>query len=312
MQKLSACDAQCSLDIAAYIKTWALNAAVESASSPAVSNTTHNISFLNDCGKGVTAPTNGLTIIGDYNTASSNQAIAPTTNGDWTWNAWTNTNGTPSAWVNTQFASNLSTYSVPSSGKANSSCNNVDTADMLLVKKYADWDQQHANGFDTLSMKNMTFGKVAFIVMDIKVNSARTSLLTQDALVAKYSSYTSEANLRAYDKGYVNLGFTLIGQDTSLTAFDIIEINQNMFKDQWIRVKIDMSKVKYCSTANYYCTTKTQTELANTSFTKFTVVAETGAGGTLRNITNPTWSTSTPEAFKELDISIKKLEFIYK
>lgn len=302
------------MDIAAYIKSWLtpVPAAVESASTPAVSNPTHTISFLQNCGQGVTTPTNGLSIIGDYNSASSNQTISPAISGDWTWNPWTNTNnGNTAEWANTKFASNISTYTIPQNTKANSSCNNVDTLDVLLLKKYADWDHQHANGFDALNIKNVTFGKIASIVIDLKINSARTSLLTQDALVSKYNSYTTEAKIRARDQGRINLGFTLTAQDTTLTASDIIDINQTMFLDQWIRVVIDASKIKYCSTVNYYCTPKTQADLASTSIKTFTVVPETGAGGTLRNDIT-TWSTSTPESFKELDISIKKLEFIYK
>lgn len=323
----TSCDAQCGLDIAAYIKTWTTNAVTENVSSPAVSNTTHTISLINDCGKGVTAPTNGYKFVGDYDTAQSNQAF---TDGSWTWNTWTHTtNGVSAEWANTKFASTPSAYSIPTNGKTNSSCNNVDTLDVVLIKKYANWDHQHANGFEPTNLqgKNINFGKIASIVIDLKVNSARTSIPTQASLVKTYNTdasgkayYTAESNITAVDKNKINIGFTIAdnGSSTVLSASDIIEINQTTFQDQWIRVVIDMSKIKYCSTTNYYCTPKNAADLANTVINKMTVVAEQSSGGVLRgnmpSVTDAQWNSFTfvPEYFKELDVSIKKLEFIYK
>jgi mono/diheme cytochrome c family protein len=323
----TACNAQCGLDIAAYIKSWAANAVTESVSSPAVSNTTHTISLINDCGKAVTAPANGYKFIGDYDMAQSNQAIS---DGSWTWNTWAHTtNGVSAEWANTKFASTPGTYSIPTNGKANSSCNNVDTLDVILIKKYANWDHQHSNGFEPTNLqgKNINFGKVASVVIDLKINSARTSIPTQEALIKTYNTdangkpyYTAESNIMAVDKNKVNIGFTIAdnGSNTVLSASDIIEINQAMFQDQWVRVVIDMSKVKYCSTTNYSCTPITAAELTSKLINKITVVAEQSNGGVLRNsmpgVTDAQWNsyTTVPETFKELDVSIKKLEFIYK
>lgn len=317
------CDTQCGLDIAAHIQSWAAAATIETASTPIVTNTTHTISLLNNCGQGVTAPGNGYSFIGDYNTAQSNQALS-------LGNKWNHTVTKPGIeWANTQFAANPSTYNIPANGKANDSCNNVDTLDVVLVKKYANWNEGHSNGFEpnNLLSQNINFGKIASIVLDVKVNAARTLVPTQAALIKTYNTdasgkpyLTAQNNITAVDNNKVNLAFTLQdnGASTVLSASDIIEINQSMFLDQWIRVVIDMSKIKYCSTTNYNCTAKTPTDLANTLISKLTVVAESSSGGVLRgsmpNVTDTQWNSFTvvPETFKEIDVSIKKLELIYK
>lgn len=286
-----------------------------------MTNTTHTISFIHDCGQGVTAPTNGYSFIGDYNTSQMNQTLSLGN----TWNHLTN--GSSTEWANTKLSA--SAYAIPSSGKANLSCNNVDTLDVVLVKKYANWDRQHANGFQPTGLKNqnINFGKIASLVIDLKIHSARTVVPTTASLVKTYTTdaqgktyAVSESTLTSTDQGYVNLGFTLNddGGATVLSASDVIEINQAMFADQWIRVVIDLSKVKYCSTTNYYCTAKTAADLASVLVNQLSVVAETSSGGVLRgsmpSVTDTQWNSFTfvPETFKELDISIKRLEFIYK
>ena len=182
---------------------------------------------------------------------------------------------------------------------------------MVLVKKYADWDRQHANGFEShITTKNISFGQVESIVVDLKINSARTTIPTTKKLVDTYSSYTAESNITALDTSKVNIGFTLY-DGTNLKAADIIELDQGLYADKWIRVVIKLSDISFYSEANYVRTTKKPEDLSSAIINGLLIVGETKTGNVLRgNIGN--WSTNVPETFKEMDINFKKIEFILK
>lgn len=266
-------------------------------------HTTHTIYNLENCGKNISLPNNAASVFGDYDTATQNQ-ILPNMTG------WTHTtNGKTAEWKNTKL--NPADYNNPTNGKANSDCNNVDTLNMVLVKKVADWDHQHANGFEShLITKNISFGQVDSIIVDLKINSARTSIPTQKQLVDTYSSYTAESNITGVDGNKVNIGFTLY-DGTNLGAADIIELDQALYADKWIRVAIKLSSIKYYSETNYVRTTKKPEDFTNAIIKGLLVVGETKTGNVLRgNINN--WSESVPERFKEMDVSIKKIEFVLK
>lgn len=266
-------------------------------------HTTHTIYNLENCGKNISQPNNTASVFGDYDTATQNQ-ILPNMTG------WTHTtNGKTTEWKNIKL--NLADYNNPTNGKANSDCNNVDTLNMVLVKKVADWDHQHANGFEShLITKNISFGQVDYIIVDLKINSARTSIPTQKQLVDTYSSYTAESNITGVDGNKVNIGFTLY-DGTNLGAADIIELDQALYADKWIRVAIKLNSIQYYSETNYVRTFKKQEDFTNTIIKGLLVVGETKTGNVLRgNISN--WSESVPESFKEMDVSIKKIEFVLK
>ncbi|GGY81063.1 hypothetical protein GCM10011613_27650 [Cellvibrio zantedeschiae] len=266
-------------------------------------HTTHTIYTLENCGKNISLATNATSLFADYDSAKQNQALVNLTG----WNHVTN--GSATEWKNTKLAA--SDYNNPSSGKANSECNNVDTLNMVLVKKYADWDHQHANGFEHhIATKNITFGKVDSIVVDLKINTARTSIPTQKTLLDTYSTYTAESNIKNVDASKVNIGFTLY-DGASLNAADIIEIDQALYGDKWIRVVIKMDSINYYSETNYVRTPKKAEDLANAVIKGLLVVGETKTGNVLRgNISN--WSASVPETFKEMDVNVKKIEFVLK
>lgn len=266
-------------------------------------HTTHTIYNLENCGKNISLPSNTASVFGDYDTATQNQTLPNIT-------GWTHTtNGKTTEWKNIKL--NLTDYNNPTNGKANSDCNNVDTLNIVLVKKVADWDHQHANGFEShLMTKNINFGQVDSIIVDLKINSARTSIPTQKQLIDTYSSYTAESNITGVDSNKVNIGFTLY-DGTNLGAADIIELDQALYADKWIRVAIKLSSIKFYSETNYVRTTKKPEDFTNTIIKGLLVVGETKNGNVLRgNISN--WSENIPESFKEMDISFKKIEFVLK
>ena len=146
--------------------------------------------------------------------------------------------------------------------------------------------------------------------MDLKINSARTSIPTQKQLVDTYSSYTAESNITGLDSNKVNIGFTLY-DGTNLSAADIIELDQALYADKWVRVVIKLSAIKFYSETNYVRTSKKAEDFTNAIIKGLLVVGETKTGNVLRgNISN--WSENVPESFKEMDLSIKKIELLLK
>lgn len=266
-------------------------------------HSTHTVYNLENCGQGISSAEKTSALFADYDSATKNQLL----NGITGWNHVTN--GSATEWKNIKLAA--TDYNNPNSGKANGDCNNVDTLNMVLVKKYADWDHQHANGFEHhIATKNITFGNVDSIVIDLKINSARTTIPTQKNLLDTYSTHTGENSIKGVDANKVNIGFTLY-DGTSLNAADIIEIDQSLYGDKWIRVVIKMDSINYYSETNYVRTAKKPEDLASAVIKGLLVVGETKTGNVLRgNISN--WSTNVPETFKEMDISFKKIEFLLK
>ena len=257
---------------------------------------------INNCGVNISSPNKGLNLIGDYNTSTQNE-IFPNLTG---WNHATN--GSTTEWKN--LSRTGSTYDFTNKGKSDASCNHVDTLTMILVKKYADWDHQHANGFEShFTSAGATFGQVDTLVMDLKVNAARTLIPTLSLLKTTYSSYTSEATISNVDNAKVNIGITLY-DGTSLKADAIIELDQQLLADQWLRVELKMRDMHFYSEVNYVRTEKTFDDIKSAVINGLLVVGETKTGSVLRG-NMASWSSAVPETFKEMDISVKKIEFSY-
>lgn len=99
--------------------------------------------------------------------------------------------------------------------------------------------------------------------------------------------------------------------DTNLNASIIVQLDQTVLSDKWVRITIPMDKLSYYQEINYKKTTKTQADLTNVEIKRMLIVGETKSGAVLRkNITS--WNANIPETFKEMDVSFKKIEFQLK
>ena len=267
------------------------------------------VAEIKDCGLNISAPSSAdfYSIIADYDTDTQNQTLTSISG----WNH--TTNGSTTEWVN--LSHSASTYNFSSTTAANTDCNNVDTLNMVLVKKIADWDRQHANGIEkTINTAGKKFGDVENLIVDLKIDSDKTTIPTVTSLKDIYvPTYVNEATIDALDSGKVNIGITLYDGfgSTVFSAARVIELDQTTLADKWIRVTIPMADLKFCSTTNYNCTTKTLADLSSKVIYGIRFVAETKTGLVLRNSIT-TWSSTTPETFKEVDLSIKKVEFQLK
>lgn len=275
----------------------------------ATNYTGYSVAEIEHCGMNISAAEKTFAIFADYDGNTQNQSLSSLSISGWNHT----TNGNASEWVNLKNAG--STYNFSTSAKVNEGCNNADTLNMVLVKKIADWDRQHANGFErNILAHGYKFGDIENLVLDVKINSAKTAIPTVAALKSTYSSIgVDDSTIETLESGKVNIGIVIFDgkADTVLSATRIIELDQALFADKWIRVTIPLKDLKFCSTTNYNCTVKTPADLGNTVIAGIQFVAETKSGLVLRNHIK-SWSNTTPETFKEMDLSFKKIEFQLK
>ena len=191
-------------------------------------------------------------------------------------------------------------------------CANTSILQMTLIKKLANWDQQHVNGveFKNLGNADITFERIQFISLDLKINRQNTFIPSPLAIQKKYQQLAPSKLIDALDKGKVNLGLTLYEKnDTNLIdhkASVIFEIDQNTLSDQWLRINIPASHLQFYVEQNYQKTPQKQTELTGFLVNNLVLVAETSSGSVLRKIATH-WSSDIPELYKEVGVSLRNV-----
>lgn len=283
------------------------SAAITETTKTSIDYTNYSIAPIENCGQAITAGSKTFSIFADYDGGIQNQNLSSLSFSGWNHT----TNGSTTEWVNLK--KTAVTYNFSGSAKINDSCNDVDTIDMVLVKKIADWDHQHSNGFErNILAHGYKFGDIESLTVDIKVNSANTSIPSVESLKTTYASYVNAATIDALDEGKVNVDITL-HDGANLFGKINVQLDQETLKDQWVRVTVPMSKVYFYQEINYNRTTKTPADMSNVVIQRLLVVGETKNGSVLRGpIGDANWSTSVPETFKEADLSFKKIEFQLK
>jgi hypothetical protein len=250
----------------------------------------------------VSAANKTFALFADYDGGVQNQTLLNFRG----WN-WATAGG---VWANLKYSA--ATYNFSASAKVNDYCAGVDTLNMILVKKIANWENQHANGFKkTITSSGYKYGDVTNLVIDLKINSSKTFIPEIATLKTTYASYVNGSAIDALDEGKVNIGITLY-DGTSLNAATIIQLDQSILMDKWVRVTIPMKDMKFYSEVTDNRQDKTFTDLSNVVISEVLFVAETKSGVVLRNTILSNWNESTPETFKEMDLSFKKIEFQLK
>jgi hypothetical protein len=266
----------------------------------ATSYANYSVAEIENCGVDKT-----FAVFADYDGAAQNQSLAGLNISGWNHT----TNGNTTEWANLKNTG--STYNFNGTATVNDSCNGVDTMNVVLVKKIADWDRQHSNGFErNILAHGYKFGDIENLIVDIKVNSAKTSIPSVESLKTTYASYVGPTVIEALDEGKVNVDITL--HDGGILFGKIIfQLDQASVSDKWVRVTIPMSTLYFYQEVDYKRTTKTANDFENVVVQRALIVGETKKGAVLRgDITS--WSSSVPETFKEMDLSFKKIEFQLK
>jgi hypothetical protein len=270
----------------------------------ATNYTKYTVAEISNCGLGVSAANKTFALFADYDSSAQDQMLLD-------FGSWNHaTNGSTTEWVNLKYTG--ATYNYSNTAKMNSSCNGVDTLNMILVKKIADWDHQHANGFKKITTPyGYKYGDISNLIIDLKINSAKTFIPEIATLKTTYTSYVNASVVDALDEGKVNIGITMY-DGTSLNAAINIQLDQSTLLDKWVRVTIPVKDMTFYNEVSYNRTPKTLADLSNVVINEVLFVAETKSGVVLRNTILNNWSTATPETFKEMDLSFKKIEFQLK
>ncbi len=193
-------------------------------------------------------------------------------------------------------------------------CANIRVFKTVLVKKYDDWDQQHATGLDTrFPEQGITFADVKEIVLEVKINSEQTFIPSLEEYLSTYKPYTGFDELLEMDRGKVNLGVTIFEEnadDQNIETFQgstFLELNQKELADQWLRVVIPAQSLSYFVQLNYENTEKDLADYLSNNVVGIRINPETGNGRVLRNYISDTFDENVPKMYKEMGISIRKV-----
>lgn len=276
----------------------------------ATAYTNYSVAAIDNCGVGISAASKTFAVFADYDSGLQNQSLSSLSFYNWNHVGTPNNPAIPNEWDN--ITHSAATYNIPSAAAANSDCNGVDTVNAVLVKKIANWHRQHSNGFGrTFTAFGQKFGDVKELVIDLRVNSAKTKVHTPEALKSVYSSYLSNTSfIDTNEAGKVNVGFTFETSNNQRATFTI-EIDQDVYADKWVRVTIPAGSLKYYQGD----VLKEASTFTNLVINNLLVVAETRTNKVLRGEISGWTDSSTnppPERFKELDLSFKKLEIFLK
>ena len=201
--------------------------------------------------------------------------------------------------------------------KADQSCDGALVQDAILVLKLSDWTRQHSNGIETILDSNtVLFGDVSHVMLDIRVNTKGTYILNDQQLRERYGEYLSDEQFAQFDQGKVNLGITLFEDgslDQSSESFNLeyfLEIDQDIYADQWLRVLMPLTAFNAYTEKEYQATAQDFNDYNKVSIKGFRINPENSHGKQLRNLLGDAWSEDIPETFKEASISLRRIEFL--
>ncbi len=270
----------------------------------------YTIAKIDNCGVNVSAANKTFSIFADYDGGIQNQSLSSLSFYNWNHVGTVNSTPIPNEWDN--ISQNASAYNIPVNAAVTNGCNGVDTINSILVKKIANWHRQHATGFGrTITSFGHKFGDIKELVVDLRVNSEKTKVHTPASLKSIYSTYlTNLAFIDNNEGGKVNVGLTLETSNNQ-RATVTVEIDQDIYADQWVRVTVPATSFKYFQGD----VAKEASSFANLVINNLLVVGETRTNAVLRGQVSGWTDTSPnppPETFKEMNFTFKKFEFQLK
>ncbi|WP_428240106.1 hypothetical protein [Gynuella sp.] len=236
---------------------------------------------------------------------------------------WNHIASSATEFANVQFGYDSDKYRVDNASiQHDSSCEDEFVYKTILVKKYADWDSQHANGLGYDFDQEVTFGQLQDIVLDLKLNSAETHI-DHEEFLNSYSGIVSQDVLEQIDQGKFNLGISLTGQllplpgntEVNFNGSIIIELDQSELSDQWLRLVIPADAFTYYTQKGYDKVTDNLSldDFQTLLLKGIRINPETTSGLVLRNkISSEFENLDITEHFKEEGISIHNLSLRLK
>ncbi|BCE01417.1 PKD domain-containing protein [Marinicellulosiphila megalodicopiae] len=227
-------------------------------------------------------------------------------------------------------ANNYNMYtnvSSPSTG-----CASALTNANILVKRYSDWHNQHANGLDYSVLNNIQFGDIHSFVIDLYISSQNTEYLTPQQLMDIYGPDSSiafpltQAEVQDMDVGHLNVAFEIAKGDGPGAKVALANLSIDpKYMDQWIRIEMPYENMwLFEKDQNYIPVDRTAAQLANESVDEVKMVAETQSTDVYRNYrqneihaaegitANDDMPNTYPKNYKIIDLKIKRMEIILK
>jgi mono/diheme cytochrome c family protein len=303
----ASCGSTCASQIAAYINSWTS----ENFTTLSVAPNGYSIATIGNCGV-------------NSNAAIQSTVFNATLNN---LDGYTNITAGNAVFADLSLGSNNPLYQVPGVSATDATCNNISTQTMVLVKKYGDWNVQHANGIEiSLANQNQTFADIDNIVIEFKVNSDSV-ILSKAELMLKYGTLITDAQYDELDQGKAVFAVSILGPNTgtNVQAERYIEIDQAVLADQWVRVTIPFAQMDLFTDQVWIKAPTTIAEQASTVADRIQINPDvlgiktipTTYGDVIRNLLGGPddaayAAMNIPESFKELSITVKNIEIQWK
>ena len=202
----------------------------------------------------------------------------------------------------------------PSRYRVDESCFNqspIPNFETILVKKYGDWNQQHANGLiSPVPDPSIKVSEVSSLDIYFRINLLNTKIPNLDTLAQKYSKHLTPSELENLDDSKANLAFAFVGQgnhsagEAVLHLESYVSIDTAELSDQWIHLNIPLESMSVYQLQNYVRTDVSLLESGESPIHHLRINPETKSGKVVRNFIQDQWDDSMPEIYKEMSVSI--------
>jgi hypothetical protein len=218
---------------------------------------------------------------------------------------WSHISSTTGEWEGV--SKQPSAYQVSSKLNAvDATCKSVPTYNAILVKKYGDWDHQHANGFFFAPLEqNVYMRGLDKIMIDFYYDLDQTVIPTLDEIGKAYGLGGSD--LLNWDKGLFNFDIQINTVENTHAAFNLA-LEPSM-GNKWLRIEIPTAALKCWNSGNKAIS---YASMERHKLSNISISAETGNRLVYRNINGAGFNTNTPKLFKEIAFKIKRFELVRK
>ncbi|MFI1770392.1 hypothetical protein [Thalassobellus citreus] len=175
----------------------------------------------------------------------------------------------------------------------------------IIVKKYGDWEHQHANGYVLKPIENnITIASLNKIILDIYYDSDLSSIPNLEKIKSVYGHLLSDTQIENWDNGLFNFDIQIYTKSKNTLAMNVTLKRE--LSDRWLRIEVPIK--------NMQCWNKDRQPIGLKNILVDTIqsinlTAETKSRLVYRNLDTKKFNTeTTPKLFKEMAVRIKRFE----
>nr|WP_315201759.1 hypothetical protein [uncultured Flavobacterium sp.] len=175
----------------------------------------------------------------------------------------------------------------------------------ILVKKYGDWEHQHANGYVLKPLGNdVSIGSINKIFLEIYYDSELSSIPNLDKIKSVYGHLLSDAQIEKWDNGLFNLDIQIQTNNKNTLAVNLT-LKREM-ADKWLRIEVPLKNMQGWNNEKKPIESK---DIAEDVIQAINLTAETKSRLVYRNLDTKNFNIeTTPKLFKEIAVRIKRFE----